>query len=668
MTDQADLAFLAGDSAMASLLRRHEWSQSPLGPPGQWPQSLRSVVNLMLGSAFPMFVAWGPSLNVLYNDAYAQIMGAKHPAGVGRPFLEIWAEISADLHPLLQRVRAGEAFYMENLPLRMSRHGYEEDTWFTFSWSPVLDESGGIAGIYCACTETTRMVLAEQRLRARGAWLQSLFDQAPGFAAVVRGPDHVFEMANQAYLDITGNRPLIGLPCAQAVPEAVGQGFVALLDGVYSSGVVHVGRSVPIQMDRGPGQPSYEGHVDFMYQPLRDAQGQVEGIFVQGHDVTEQHRAQQALRDADRQKDVFLATLAHELRNPLAPIRAATHLLSSPQANAQARVRAVDIITRQVTQMSCLLDDLIDIARITQGRLLLKKERVRLQAVVDTAMEVARPLSTAKVQSLQATVAQPDAVLMVDPLRIAQVLSNLLNNASKYSDRGGHIELAVAADAARGLMRFVVTDNGIGLSEAALRNLFVMFSQEKASLDRSEGGLGIGLALVKALVELHGGAVSASSEGAGRGSTFVVELPYQPHEGPAELAGATDTGASPAVAGGRQLVLLADDNRDACDLLAEVLRLSGHTVLTAHDGLEAARLAMQHQPDVMVLDIGMPGLNGYELARQVRAQPWGASPRLIAATGWGQVDDRRKTSEAGFDFHLTKPFDPEVLAALFQGR
>jgi signal transduction histidine kinase/CheY-like chemotaxis protein len=644
---------------MARLLREKDWSTSPLGPPADWPQPLRSVVSLMLGSAFPMFVGWGPDLHTLYNDAYVEIMGDKHPGGVGQPFLDIWHEIRADLEPLTQRTLGGESFFMENLPLRMRRRGFDEDTWFTFSYSPVFDEAGHIAGFYCACTETTRMVLAERRLLRREDWLQSLFDQSPGFAAVVRGRGHVIERANQACHAITGHRPLEGLDVSQALPELVGQGLVVWLDRVYRSGKPFVGRSVPAAVNQVAGQAPHEVYLDFMLQPLRDASGQVQGIFMQGHDVSAQHRAQQALREADQQKDEFLATLAHELRNPLAPIRTAVQLLGSAHATEASRGHATRVIERQVAHITHLLDDLIDIARITKRRLALKKEVVEVAALVDAALEAARPLADAKRHQLQVQVVDPRARLLVDPVRITQVLSNLLNNAAKYTDPGGTIVLAAHGDGPR--LRFVITDNGIGLGGDSLNKLFVMFSQETSALDRSEGGLGIGLALVKGLVELHGGTVTAASEGRGRGSRFVVELPLAQGVLPCtpEPVPAAAEGPAPGLS-----VLLADDNRDAVDMLAALMRMDGHTVVTAYDGQEALALATRHQPDVLVLDIGMPGLNGYEVARRVRAQPWECQPLLVAATGWGQQDDRRKATAAGFDAHLTKPFDPHALAEL----
>ncbi|MDB5915144.1 MAG: response regulator, partial [Ramlibacter sp.] len=510
MTSDARHAFLSGPSRMAALMREKDWSGSPLGPPEQWPQALRSVVNLMLGSAFPMFVAWGPEMAQLYNDPYVQVMGDKHPGGLGRPLLENWAEITDAVGPLAQRALQGHATYAENLPLRVLRAGGQfEDTWFTFSYSPVQDESGRIAGMFCACMETTGTVRAQQQSRAREDWLQALFDQAPGFAAVVRGPQHVFEQANEAYYKITGNRELIGRTVAEALPEVMSQGFGDLLDKVYSTGKPFVGRSLPITVNQGDGAPPYQAFIDFMYQPLRGADGQIEGIFAQGHDVTEQHRAREALRAADRQKDEFLATLAHELRNPLAPIRTAAHLLRSGQATAQVRERASEIIGRQVGHMARLLDDLIDVARITQRRLVLKTEPVTVRAVVDAALESAAPLVQAKRHQLEVDVATPDAVLDADPVRLTQVLSNLLNNASKYTDPGGTLSLSATADSDR--VVFTVTDSGIGLSEAARSAVFNMFAQEQSALDRSEGGLGIGLALAKGLVELHGGTIEAFS-------------------------------------------------------------------------------------------------------------------------------------------------------------
>jgi signal transduction histidine kinase/CheY-like chemotaxis protein len=658
MTPAPGLAFLASNTLMARAMREKDWSSTSLGPPQQWPQSLRAVVNLMLGSAFPMFVAWGPQLHTLYNDAYSDILGAKHPGALGANFLDIWTEIRGELEPLVARPLAGESFYMENLPLRVRRRGFDEDTWFTFSYSPLQGDDGRIVGLYCACAETTSAVLAQKQLKERGEWLLTLFHQAPGFAAVLRGPDHTFEMVNLAYRQFTGNRDLVGLTVAQAMPEVVPQGVVGWLDQVYATGVPFVGRSVPVTVNQGPGLPLYEAVLDFLYQPLRDSHGAIEGIFVQGYDVTEAHSSREALRLADQQKDEFLATLAHELRNPLAPLLSAAHLLSFTELGEDTRHHAVDIITRQVGHMARLLDDLMDISRITQRRLLLRKEVVDVGSVVDAALEAARPVADDKRHRLTSCVADPTTKLEADPVRLTQILSNLLNNACKYTEAGGHISIDATAEG--GWVTFSVTDTGIGLSCEAIKKLFVMFSQETPALERSEGGLGIGLALARELVELHGGKISAHSAGPEHGSRFEVKLPVG-------LAEVDDLSPAPGVEiAGRaeRSILLADDNNDAADALAELLRMSGHTVHVAHDGVAALEVALNTRPEVLVLDIGMPGLNGYEVATQVRLQPWGRSSLLVAATGWGRAGDRENAGDAGFDVHLTKPFDPAQLLAL----
>ena len=262
MQEELPPAFLAGNSAMARLMRSHDWAGTAVGAPRQWPQSLRSVVNLMLGSGFPMFVAWGPQLEMLYNDGYAEILGRKHPASLAAPFRQVWYDILLDIMPFVERALAGETFFMENMPLRMRRKGEEEDTWFTFSYSPVMDESGRTAGFYCACAETTATVLAEQNHRQQQERLQEIFAQAPGFVAVVRGPRHVFEVVNPGYEQLTGHRPLLGLEVREALPEVVGQGYLDLLDHVYRSGRPYAGRGAQVTLNREPGGEPSEAVVD----------------------------------------------------------------------------------------------------------------------------------------------------------------------------------------------------------------------------------------------------------------------------------------------------------------------------------------------------------------------------------------------------------------------
>jgi signal transduction histidine kinase/ActR/RegA family two-component response regulator len=377
-------------------------------------------------------------------------------------------------------------------------------------------------------------------------------------------------------------------------------------------------------------------------------------------EVQVRQAAEQALRDADRRKDEFLATLAHELRNPLAPIRHATRILEAPAANDAQRQWGREVISRQVEHMALLLDDLLDVSRITRGRLGLKKEIVSLKKLVATAVETARPLIDAKHHTLTLRLPVQPIDLNVDPLRIAQALSNLLTNAAKYTDSGGRIE--VASEFSRAGLAIEVRDTGIGIDPSSLANIFEMFSQVESALERSQGGLGIGLALVKGLIQLHGGTVEARSDGVGKGSTFAIHLPNS-----AVVADVEPIRARPAVdlpAGPSCKILIADDNRDSADSLRMLLAVAGHDVRVAYDGTEALEVARFHQPDALLLDIGMPGMTGYEVAQAVRSETWGRSALLLALTGWGQQEDKERAHLAGFDHHFTKPVNSQEIETL----
>ncbi|QIK79140.1 PAS domain-containing protein [Sphingomonas piscis] len=284
-----------GPASVRALIAQRDWDGTPIGPPAQWPQSLRTIVDLMLHSRFPMFVAWGPDLTFIYNDAYVPILGGKHPQALGNPFQEIWWEIWHDVGPLADRALAGEATWLEDLPLLMHRHGYDEETWFTFSYSPALDDDGKIAGVFCACTETTEKVLAVRRNAAERHRLEQLFGKAPAFMALLVGSDHVFELANAAYLQLVGHRDIIGKPVRTALPEIAGQGFFELLDQVYATGKPFVGQQVPLMIQRRPGDELEQAYVDFVYQPIVDEAGSVTGIFVTGYEVTALRVAQDRL-------------------------------------------------------------------------------------------------------------------------------------------------------------------------------------------------------------------------------------------------------------------------------------------------------------------------------------------------------------------------------------
>jgi PAS domain S-box-containing protein len=397
--------------------------------------------------------------------------------------------------------------------------------------------------------------------------------------------------------------------------------------------------------------------------PMRDAQGRVIQWFGTSTDIDEAKQTENklrateaALRESDQRKDIFLATLAHELRNPLAPIRTVAQLLGSPKLDPQQLHFAQGVIQRQVKHMAWLLDDLLDVARITQGKLVLKKERVMLTSIVDAAVETARPLLDSKSHHLVVTLPGQEIQLEVDPLRLSQVLSNFLTNAAKYTDAGGHI--ALSGSVRDGYLYLIVKDNGIGIAADSLNQLFTMFSQVDGASVRAEGGLGIGLALAKGLMELHGGIVEVRSAGLGQGSEFTARLALPAME---PLSASTPNRGVPGRQASGRRILVADDNKDAADALAMLLEIAGHEVRVAHNGRAALTLAQTFRPEVGLVDIGMPELSGYEVARALRHEQWGSDIYLIALTGWGQEGDRQQALEAGFDCHLTKPIDPDVL-------
>jgi PAS domain S-box-containing protein len=299
MTEGNRLAFLRDGGEMGARIRAFDWAKSPLGWPEDWPQALKTAAGMLLSTKFPMFIAWGPELRFLYNDAYSDILGAKHPAALGHAFEDIWAEIWDEVGPLARRAVAGEPTYFENLPLTMTRKGFEEQAWFTFSYGPLRGDTGEGEGMFCVCTETTATVVAERQRVSEAERLRQLFDHAPGFMAVLRGPEHLFELANAAYLQLVGHRDFLGRAVREALPEVEGQGFFELLDQVYRSGEAFTGRSTAIGLQRAPGAPVEERQVDFVFQPMREPDGSVGGIFVQGTDVTERHRAELALRESE---------------------------------------------------------------------------------------------------------------------------------------------------------------------------------------------------------------------------------------------------------------------------------------------------------------------------------------------------------------------------------
>lgn len=403
--------------------------------------------------------------------------------------------------------------------------------------------------------------------------------------------------------------------------------------------------------------------VSAIYTPTHDGDSVPNGWISVLVDIDQRKRAENALLLADQRKDEFLATLAHELRNPLAPIRNSLQILRLKSPDEPTLEAARDMIDRNVQQMVRLIDDLLDVSRITGGTLQLRRERVDLAAALRQAVEMSNPLILSSGHHLIVTLPDEPIHLTADLTRLAQIFGNLLNNAAKYTEDGGTIRLSARLDGDAVLV--TVADNGAGIATEHLPHIFEKFTRRSAQTERSRDGLGIGLSLVRGLVALHGGSVTAESRGEGKGSTFVVRLPIAAASEP--VAETADPILKPAQTSVSHRILVADDNRDSVVSLAHMLELMGHRVHTAEDGLAAVETAALIQPNVVLLDIGMPKLNGHDAARQIRNGPGGDEVILVALTGWGQKEDKRMAVEAGFDHHLTKPVDPVVLKDLLEG-
>jgi two-component system CheB/CheR fusion protein len=416
-----------------------------------------------------------------------------------------------------------------------------------------------------------------------------------------------------------------------------------------------------LQIDFGTIGPRW---INAVYTPTFGSDGKPDGWVGVVIDIDAQKRSEEALRVTDRRKDTFLAVLAHELRNPLAPLRNSLEILKRPDSSAAQNQQARTAMERQLSHMVRLVDDLLDLSRINSDKLELKKRPVALAEVVSQAVETVRPLVADAGHELLIDLPREPIQLNADVVRLSQAFSNLLNNACKYTDSGGRISLTAARDDEH--VNVAIRDNGIGIPADLSPKIFEMFTQANHKNARQHGGLGIGLALVKRLVEMHEGEVSAGANPAGQGSEFRVRLPVIAAARPFEAASDGPTiSANPSAP---LRILVVDDNRDSVETLQLLLQLFGNDVSAAYDGEEALSMAIELKPDVVLLDIGLPKLNGYDVARQIRLEPWGSTATLVAITGWGQAEDKDLSREAGFDHHLVKPVDPDILMELIQKR
>ena len=820
---------------MSRLIQTHDWAATLLGPIEQWPYSLRSAVDLILASGHAMQLAWGPEKIVLYNDAYAPMLGDRHPRALGIPFREAWPEIWPDIEPLVKRVFGGETVTFGDMPLVMTRHGYAEETWWNFSYSPLRDESGAVAGLLNVTVDETAKHRTEQAERERDVAVAQLRLNEARFRALVTAggnsiyrmsPDWrlMFQLDSQTLASTSApiedwvdkyipdddqplvrrtidaairsrslfelehrvrladgrvgwlrsrSGPLLGpngeivewfgagsditqrIRAEQALREREErQSFLLKLSDALrveheAGGIgglttrlvgeqLGVDRCYIVRLSRETGKswaefeyrradlPSAEGEYrlqDFpdsvsrmethslfypdvandaalseldrqslqalqigalLVAPLRRGEHDyvwalaaattgprawsraeldlLEGAAERAWAAMERARAQAALHEADRRKDEFLAVLAHELRNGLAPLVYNVQIGNGHSGNAALTKELFARSDRQLRHLVHLVDDLLDVARISTGKIELNLELVNPRDVVNLALDACRPEAERKRHRLT-VIDESGFGLTVrgDRVRLTQVVSNLLSNATKYMDDGGSITVRIARNGAQALIE--VTDTGIGIPPASLPHVFELFSQVREQQAYSAGGLGIGLSLVKQLVEMQGGSVTAGSEGAGRGSTFAVHLPVAVADtASARLAVAQPEAALPDRA---LRVLVVDDRRDAADALAELLLFEGHDAEAAYGGPQALESAHRCRPDVVFLDLMMPGMDGFEVARHLRGDfPAEPPMRIVALTGLGQEADRQQTHAASFDDHLTKPADDAALRAV----
>lgn len=823
---------------MAARVAAFDWSDTPLGPQESWPASLRTAVGICLNNRFAMMIWWGPERINIYNDGYARVLGKRHPDALGKSgpaiWQDVWAEIEAQVDAVFLR---GESTWNDRVYLRMERNGVPEDTWHTWSYSPIYDEDGRVAGMLNVVVDNTAEVLAEQ-VRARETEqkrrldqaraelaalrdverqkLSEMFEAAPAFMAMLRGPMHVFDMANERYLALVRRQDIIGKPVAEALPEVIDQGFVQLLDEVYQTGRTHVGNEVPVMI--GPAGETGLRYVNFVYQAVRGAGGSISGIFVHGFDVTDFVQAREAvranenrfrnlanalpqivwtarpdgrvdyynrrwyeyigcdesheaaadwcrhihpedlprllevwercvatgepyayeprlrngqgeyrhflvrglpLRDTDgsirqwlgtctdieerrryeaerehllaseraarsesdragRMKDEFLATLSHEIRTPLNAILGWSRIMRGATEPSDIQ-QGAEIIERNARAQSQIIDDLLDMSRIISGKVRLTVARVDLGSVVQTAVDAARPTADAKGLHLHSRIEPLDDVTVNgDVSRLHQVLWNLVSNAIKFTPRGGQVLVQVRVDRSGGHVHISVIDTGEGIPADFLPYVFDRFRQADASTTRRHGGLGLGLSIVKQLVELHGGTVRVFSSGAGHGTTFTVSLPMtatapQPEEGldrPRDLTLSHLDGLAAkagSIAGVRVLVI--DDEPDARALVKRLLEDRDAVATTAGSALEAMNLIQSHPFDVIVSDIGMPGEDGFSLIRRIRAlgSDRGGNTPAIALTAYARTEDRIRAISAGFMAHLAKPVEPVELITMVAG-
>jgi PAS domain S-box-containing protein len=588
------------------------------------------------------------------NGVAESLTGWMQSEAAGRPLAEVFQIVNEGsrepgANPALRALREGTVVGLANHTILIARDGTER--FIDDSAAPIRDDSGAAVGAVLVFRDVTERRKAEEA-QAR---LATIVDSSQD-AIISKTLDGVIRSWNagaERLFDYTAHEA-IGQPITLIIPPDRRDEEYEILARISLGERIEHFETVRV---------SKQGRlidISLTVSPIRDRDGRIIGASKIARDITDRKRVDKALEEANQRKDQFIALLAHELRNPLAPLRNGLQVIRLAGTDASAVAQARDMMDRQLGHMVRLIDDLLDISRVSQNKMELRRSRVLLKDVISSAVETARPAIEEAGHEFTISLPPEPVYLDADLTRLAQVFSNLLNNSAKYTERGGRILLA--AERQGDEVRISVRDTGLGIPANDLPRIFDMFSQVDRSIERSTGGLGIGLALVKGLVEMHGGTVTAMSAGQGKGSTFTVKLPA--FERTAAPVAAVRSESEPHYAGPLRRILVVDDNRDSANSMAIMLKLMGNEVRTAHDGIEAVEAAQEFRPKAILMDLGMPRLNGYEATRQIREQTWGRQMLIIALTGWGQEADRSQSQEAGCDGHLVKPVNLSDLESL----
>jgi two-component system CheB/CheR fusion protein len=637
---------------------------------------LSSVVN----SSADGIVSFGLDLTVLsWNAACETIFGYTAQEIIGRPLSVVAPGQEAGMADNIRRLAEGQSLKFETTRVRKDGNPVQ----VALAVSPIRDPSGVVIGGTAIVRDISEAERAREALRTSEERLRLVVENAREYAIFSidperrvtswnTGAERLLGYAEQEVLGRTAD--IIFTPDDRAAGAPEQEMRTALANGQASDNRMH---------QRKDGSRFWASGMSML---MRDSAGKEIGFVKILRDQTEERQSREALESsqaelvsalaenqrarreleaADAAKDRFLAVLSHELRNPLASIASASELLLVPKLPEAALEKAAHVVARQAKAMKVLLDELLDVSRLTLGRLTLQRRPVSVAAVIQNALETTRPLVQAASHELTLTLPQEQVVVDADPLRLAQVVSNLVSNAAKYTPEGGRIE--VSAELLGDEVVITVQDNGIGMEPAQIDRMFELFTQGEGAASHASGGLGIGLALSRNIIEMHGGWILASSSGAGKGSQLRIGLPVLSHgAAPPPTSAPAVQAFTPASAAEGELVLVADDNGDAAWGMAKLLELSGFRAVMARGGEEALRMAEQHRPAIALLDIGMPDLSGHEVARRLRKQDWGRRMILIAATGWGQESDIQLSMEAGFDAHLTKPLNVSRVKSLLE--